>query len=199
MKRLLLAAVVCSTITYPPVQAYQDQDDFVKTVVLSVIGTCAGIASLDYIASKFPSHRLASAQKAYMNLDDYLATLSINFDIDRSDIAQIATQWYPHSAYPLVTLFHSLSAFHEEADAAVKKLENAIWWSKDEFFVRTCNRQKDLIKKHVAMLEKITSIARSNAAWAPQYSLYMQQCNNDQLRDISFQLALNGFSHCCNH
>lgn len=197
MKRLLLAAVVCSTSTYPPVQAYQDQEEFVKTVVLSVAGTCAGLASIDYVASKFPSRQYQAAQKAYFVLDERIISLLEDFDSSKDDIAEFTAELCPCSPYPLVFIFNLLGSVREDAKGAIKHVDNALWWSKDELIVRGCNRLRNNLEKRIAIYEKISVLARSNVAWAQQYALYMQKCQNDQLRDLTLQVALNGLNHCC--
>jgi hypothetical protein len=203
MKRLLLGVVLCSSIAFPPVQAYCYDchshhcyhDDLGPKVVLSVAAAVIGIVGIGYVVSIFPSHRYSSAQKTYAALDECLN--NVRFDAKSEDIADVATQWFPNSPYPLVAAFNYLNSVHEDAKGAIEKLENAVWWSKEEYFVRSCNRLKDQIKERVVVLKKVNQLVRSNPEWATQYALYLQQCNNDQLRDISWQIALNGLNHCC--
>ena len=201
MKRLLLAALVCSSAVYPPVQAYNSYDDnhdvvggvIVLTFVAAGLGY-AGVKGISALVNKMPSLRYSSAQKTYAVLDECLN--NVRFDVNSEDIADVATQWFPNSPYPLVAAFNYLNAIHEDAKGAIEKLENALWWSKEEFFVRSCNRLKDQIQERVVVLKKVNQLVRSHSAWTAQYALYLQKCNNDQLRDLSLQVALNGLSHC---
>jgi hypothetical protein len=193
MKRLLFVALV-SSVVYPPVQAYDNNNDLAGKVVGSIaVGITVGmvgIVGINYVVEKTPSHRYASAQKTYAELDTYLSSLQGSKNSD--EIATVAMQLFPTSPYPLVEMFNHLNSLRSEANNALEdKLENAVWWSKEKLFIRSCNQLADKIKDRLAVLDKVAQLVRTNTAWTSQYSLHLQQCQNDETRQIATQVLLN--------
>jgi len=164
---------------------------------LKVVAAGCGVAGLWYVYSKLPSSQYASAQKTYMGSDHAVALLLENFDQVHDDISLFATKVFPRSPFPLADLFNTVASAHENTKAAIQKLDNAVWWSKEEQFGKACALLKGKLQERILVFEKLTELMRANATWQSQYSLYYQKCCNDEL----IQLAFDHDHHdgCCHN
>ena len=217
MKRLLLAALFCTSIVYPPVVqahychfhcsyypdcSYCRTNEMVNKVILTTAVAGLSLYGTWYLFNKLPSRQYSSAQKTYMVLDEAVIRLLEDFNPVTDDISAFANSLYARSAYPLVSLFNVVDKAQVDAHGALQKIENALWWSKEEQFVRACNRLKEQLKKRITVYESLVVLMRANADWQRQYSLYLQQCQIDEMKRLTTQVALNGINqglHCCHH
>jgi len=198
MKKLLLIAFFSSAVIFPfhsHCCADRRPMNTADKVVLSVVAAGLGVAGIYYISEQFPSRRYASAQKTYKALDECVT----NFDVANDEVTEAVTKRHPLSPYPLVATFNYINSLYQEAQNAIQKLENAVWWSNEEAFVLSCNTLKAQIKVRMPVLAKVNNVLRSNPLWAQQYGLYLQQCQNDEMRKLRDQVAINGLNNSLSH
>jgi hypothetical protein len=209
MKRLLLVAVLCSTVTYTPVRA----DVTLKFKIPTFFGgfvlnytisnktffTTAAIgasaAGICYMANRLPSWRFASAQKTFDSLNqDFVKLLASINDINQEELEEmVATQCYPISTCPIVSAFNDLRVAYEATKEAVKKLDKAVVGSKDQAFVRSCTILKGLLQDRIAPFQTLLARLRAQSLWTQQYSHFLQECNNERLACLETALYLQGF------
>jgi hypothetical protein len=209
MKRLLLAAVVCSTLVYPPVRAEWNLNLKVPTffggfavripvsdqTFYTTVAVGVGAAGIYYIANRLPSWRFASAQKTFDSLNpDFVKLLATIDESNQEQLEEMVTQYYPISTCPIVAAFNDLRVAYESTKEAVKKLDAAVVGSKDQAFVQSCTILKGLLQSRVVPFQTLLARLRSQPLWTQQYSHFLQECNNERLARLETAIHLQGLS-----
>jgi len=153
-----------------------------KVATVTAIGV--GIAGLIYGVSSLLCDPKVSAEKLYAEAQKtYDRNEKVLKGFSGGDIAAFSAALYPSSAYPLVSFFNEVSGARGAMQYALRIIEKALKLSTDVLFVQKCEElDKKLITRVRDTYPALVELIVSRLAWDTQYSLYEQECKNEEAK-----------------